>query len=155
MPPAMMAARMNNCGETLDFDLTALRSGFQFPTQRILLDRATIDAYLAAVGETDALYAGEAASVPPVAIMALSMRGLAGLLAARPGALHVSQRIAARQAVPVGVEVATSLTVRNRSERRGTVALNLEVEVLLEGRMVQEGAILLMIPLTETGVSHG
>ncbi|HWE64915.1 MAG TPA: hypothetical protein VHB98_24640, partial [Chloroflexota bacterium] len=99
---------------------------------------------------------------------ALSMRGLADLLAARPGAVHLSQRYTAHRAVPVGAEVSVELFVQSRSERRGFAALNLSVTVTQvhhaaspDGRqaggaqeIVLEGALLLLVPLAERGAGH-
>lgn len=141
--------------DTRAIDLTALQAGFQFPEQHIRLDRATVQAYLAAIGETDRIFTAADGVVPPTAIMALSMRGLAALLAARPGTLHMSQRIASRAMVPIGSEVRARLAVKNRSERRGFAALSLSVEVVLEGVLAQEGTILLMVPLIGKGESGG
>lgn len=139
-------------------NLGTVQAGFRFPTQWIRLDRERVDAYLAAV--TDGIAArGEAGTVPPLAILAFSMRGLAELLAARPGTVHLTQRLAMRRAVWVDEEVAADLVVQSRSERRGFAALNLAVEVTAPGaeregvlpEIVLEGAMLLMVPLIERG----
>jgi hypothetical protein len=139
-------------------DLSALKPGFRFPIQQIRLDRGTIDAYLAAVEDDAPCYKEETALVPPLAMLALSMRGLTDLLAARPGAVHLSQRFTARQGIPVDTEVLAALVVQSRSERRGFAALNLSATVTRAGappqrhpdgtgEIVLEGALLLLVPL--------
>jgi hypothetical protein len=125
------------------------------------LDRSRIEAYLAAVEEEDAAFRGDAALVPPLAILAFSMRGLSELLAARPGTVHLMQRLSMRRAVPVDAEVAAALVVQSRSVRKGFAALNLSLEVTAvdltrpgeRGDVLLDGAMLLMVPLAPRGTS--
>ena len=63
-------------------DLTSLQPGYQFPTTTLHLDSATISAYVAAVEDPSPLYAGDSALVPPLAVLALAMRGLTDVLQA-------------------------------------------------------------------------
>jgi hypothetical protein len=141
-------------------NVSTVQAGFRFPTQRIRLERGSVDAYLTAVEDDDATLQGAGAIVPPLAILAFSMRGLAELLAARPGAVHLTQRLSMRRAVAVGTEVTADLVVQSRSERRGFAALNLSLEVAAAGiaqesderEIVLEGAMLLMVPLTVKGL---
>lgn len=128
-------------------DLATVPAGFQFPDRQLVLDRATLEAYLAAVEDPSLMYQGEDACVPPTALMALAMRDLVGLLAARPGALHLSQRITARRVVTAGTLLTARLAVKSRSERRGFAALDLRVTLAENDAVVQDGALLLMVPL--------
>ena len=154
--------------EWLETDLSMLQPGYRFPMQQFRLDRATIDAYLAAVEDDTAIYRGEGALVPPLALIALSMRGLAALLAARPGTVHISQRLAAHRPVPVDSAVTVDLAVQSRSERRGFAVLNLDVQVRQDapggpetpapgygsdGEIALTGAMLLMVPLAQKGTT--
>lgn len=138
-------------------NLSTVQAGFQFPPQHMHLDRPGIDAYLAAVGEDDAAFQGAGALVPPLAMLAFAMRGLAELLAARPGTVHLTQQLRMRRAVPVGATVTAALVVQSRSERRGFAALQLSVAVTSAGSasddvdVVLDGAMLLMVPLAGRG----
>lgn len=136
-----------------DVDLRALPSGFRFPDQRILLDRETIAAYLAAVGDEAPMYRDQNAVVPPLAIAALSMRGITELLPAHPGTLHASQRLIVHRAVAVGDAIDAALTVHGRSERRGFVLLSLQLQISPLAMQAAgngpalEGTIVLLVPL--------
>jgi acyl dehydratase len=139
------------CMEEPAIDLATIPAGFQFPEQQIVLDRTTVEAYLAAVEDPSPIYHGEGACVPPTALMALAMRNMVGLLAARPGAMHLSQRITAQRAVAIGTTLTAQLVVKTRSERRGFAALGLHAALLENDVLVQEGTLLLMVPLHTEG----
>lgn len=128
-------------------DLTTIRAGFVFAAQTLTLDRATIDAYTSAVGDPSPDYRGAEAVVPPLAILALSLRGLTDLLTRYPGATHAAQRLTALGPVPIGATVTAGLSVRARSERRGFAALILDIRVERDAAPVLEGETLLMVPL--------
>lgn len=139
-------------------DLAALQSGASLPSQAFTLDRQSVAAYLAAVEDTAPMYGAHEPIVPPLALLALAMRGLATLIAQHPGSLHVSQRLALHGPVRVGEAVRVHLQVRARSERRGFAVLSLEVRVeRAEGppaAPVLDGTIVLMVPLSLPGSSH-
>lgn len=136
-------------------DLSRVRAGFAFPPQTISLDAATVAAYVGAVEDPSPAYRGAEAVVPPLAILALAMRGLTDLLTRHPGATHASQSLAVLHPVPVGSTVTAELTVRTRSERRGFAALILEARVLNADVPVLEGDMLLMVPLGEGSPTDG
>src|SRR5579871_1982813 len=96
-------------------DLTALPAGYHFPSRSLLLDRETVDAYLAAVEDDASLYRGAGAVVPPLAVLALALRDLVDLLPRHPGAVHATQRLTAHRAIPVGSAVTVQLAVQARS----------------------------------------
>ena len=136
-------------------DLSAIQAGFAFPPTGLLLDCATVVAYLDAVEDTTPIYRGEGACVPPLAVLPLAMRGLADLIAQYPGTMHVSQRLVAHRAVPIGAKVTAHIAVQSRSERKGFVALNLELRVEEDGDTVLEGGMLLLVPLARAEAAHG
>jgi len=136
-------------------DLTQIQAGFAFPSQTLLLDSATVDAYVRGVEDPSPSYRGAGAVVPPLAILALSMRVLTDLLTQHPGATHASQRLTVLHPVPVGSTVTAELAVRTRSERRGFAALILEARVRNAAEPVLEGEMLLMVPLTLGRPTHG
>jgi acyl dehydratase len=133
-------------------DLAALQSGYQFPPASLHLDPRTVAAYVAAVEDTSPLYIGDAAVVPPLAVLSLVMRGVTDLLSRRPGALHLSQRLSAHRPIPVGSTVVAHLWVAGRSERRGFAALTLGVRIEAGSDTCLDGSLLLFVPLhTEEG----
>ncbi len=136
-------------------DLTQVQAGFAFPTQAITLDSATVDAYVRAVEDSSPAYRGVGAVVPPLAILALAMRGLTDLLTRHPGSTHASQAVTVIRPVPVGSTVTAALTVRTRSERRGFAALILEARVSNATLPVLEGEMLLMVPLSGGSPANG
>ena len=99
-----------------ELDLATLQGGTSLPSQAFTLDTPSVSAYLAAVGDTAPMYAGDEPIVPPLALLALAMRGLAALIAQHPGSLHVSQRLSLHGPVRVGEAVRAHLHVRARSE---------------------------------------
>ncbi len=128
-------------------DLTQVQAGFAFPSQTLILDSATVDAYVRAVEDSSPSYRGAGAVVPALAILALSMRVLTDLLAQHPGTTHASQRLSVLCPVPVGSTITADLMVRTRSERRGFAALILAARVRSALQPVLEGEMLLMVPL--------
>ena len=128
-------------------DLTALPAGYSFPPRTLVLDRATVDAYLAAVEDDAPLYRGGGAPVPPLAVLALALRDLVELLPRHPGAVHATQRLTAHRAISVGSIVSVQLTVQARSERGGFAALSLAIRVEAQDALALDGMALLMIPL--------
>ncbi|MGH2409715.1 MAG: MaoC family dehydratase [Chloroflexota bacterium] len=136
-------------------DLSRIQAGFAFPSQTIILDTATVDAYVRAVEDPSPAYRDVGAVVPPLAILALAMRGLTDLLTRHPGSTHASQRLTVIHPVPVGSTVTVELTVRTRSERRGFAALILEAQVTNAALPVLEGEMLLMVPLGDGSPTNG
>ncbi|HVA91379.1 MAG TPA: MaoC family dehydratase [Chloroflexota bacterium] len=136
-------------------DLRQVQAGFAFPLQTLILDQATAAAYVEAVEDPSPFYRAPDAVVPPLAILALSMRGLTDLLVRYPGATHASQRLTMARPARMGDTVTAALTVRTRSERRGFAALILEIRVEDGSDAVLEGEMLLMVPLGEGSAAHG
>lgn len=120
-------------------DFSAVPSGYAFPAQQLLLDRALIAHYLEAVEDQAPAYTGEDALVPPLALGAFAMRELADVIAAHPGSIHISQRLRVTRPARVGMAVHVEWRVTGRSERRGFAALTLGLRVV-EQREDGEGA---------------
>jgi acyl dehydratase len=136
-------------------DLPSVQAGFEFPTQKLELDAETVSSYVSAVADPFEGYAGEHGVVPPLAVLALAMRGLTDLLAHFPGVLHLTQQLTSHRPIPIGSTVTSTLTVRSRSERRGFAALTLDARVFAGGERVLDGGLLLMVPLRGAGVVNG
>jgi acyl dehydratase len=128
-------------------DLPSLAAGFDFPPQTLVLDPVTVSAYVRAVDDPYEGYQGDRGVVPPLAVLALAMRGLTDLLAHFPGVLHLTQQLTSHRPIPIGSTVTSFLTVRSRSERRGFAALTLEARVLAANEPAIDGGLLLMVPL--------
>lgn len=121
-----------------------LTAGYEFPAVTIALDAATVASYLAATEDDNAVYyqGGALRYVPPLALAALSFRGIARELALQPGSLHTGQELAFRRPVTVGERLTTQARVAASSRRRGFTALVVEIaglddagEMALSGRM--------------------
>ena len=136
-------------------DLRQIQAGFAFPVQTLSLDKATVAAYIEAVEDPSPYYRAPDELVPPLAILALSMRGLTDLLVSYPGVTHASQRLTIGRPARIGDTVTAALTVRTRSERRGFAALILAVRVEDGAAAVLEGEMLLMVPLGEGSAANG
>jgi hypothetical protein len=147
-------------------DFSTLPSGYAFPAQQFVLDRAHVDRYLQATEDTSPAYAGEDALVPPLALIAFAMRELADLIAAHPGSIHFSQHLRVLRPARVGMAMHVEWSVKGRSERRGFAALTLQVRVLeqredgegaaatellpaAEEPLLMEGSLVLMVPLAK------
>ena len=136
-------------------DLPLVPAGFEFPAQTLNLDPETVAKYVSAVADPFAGYAGEQGVVPPLAVLALAMRGLTDLLAHFPGVLHLTQQLTSHRAIPIGSTITSSLIVRSRSERRGFAALTLEARVQVGCERVLDGGLLLLVPLRAEEVVNG
>jgi len=136
-------------------DLTAIQPGYEFPEQSLELDRVTVSAYVAAVEDPFSGFDGPTPLVPPLAVLALAMRGLTDLILRHPGTLHMSQQLNVRQIIPVGTKVTSKLLVKNRSERRGFAVLTLEARIDTRDALAMTGSMLLMVPLAAGGASNG
>jgi hypothetical protein len=134
-------------------DLGSIQAGYEFPPHVLRLDPPTIAAYVAAVDDSFTGYMGEHGVAPPLAVLALAMRGLADLIARHPGSLHLNQQLTALRAVPIGAVVTARLQVKNRSERRGFAALTLNLSLDLEDTLAMRGSLLLMVPLDAAGAA--
>ena len=122
-----------------------LTPGYEFPSTAVALDAETVQRYLAATEDDNALYwrDGALAMVPPLAVAALAFRGIAQELALEPGSLHTGQELEFRRPVAVGERLTTAARVTASSKRRGFTALAVEIaatdpdgEIPLLGRMM-------------------
>ena len=136
-------------------DLTAVHQGYEFPPQVLKLDHAIVSAYVAAVEDTYPGFGGPTALVPPLAVLALAMRGLYSLLLRHPGAVHLSQQVRVHKPIPVGSLVMSRLRVRNRSVRHGFAVLTLDAGIETDGVLSLSGSMLLMVPLAMGDAHHG
>ena len=67
-----------------------LKAGQEFPPAAFQVDSTTVDDYLKAVEEDNAIYKNTGL-VPPMAVAALALKSLISAISMPPGTIHVSQ----------------------------------------------------------------
>ena len=111
--------------------------------QRYVLDDAAVSAYVEAVGDSSA----SPATAPPMAIAALSLRGVVRDLAIPGGTLHVGQELQFKGAVSPPETLDCRATLLQNSVRGDWRFLVVQLEVEdSSGRQVMEGKSTIMIP---------
>lgn len=131
-----------------------LTSGYEFPPAELALDAETVARYLAATGDDNEVYWRDGALdvVPPLAVAALSLRGMAQSLALEPGSLHTGQELSFRRPVRVGERLTAQARVAARSQRRGMVILSIDVAVVDDiGEEALSGRMTLLVPAESAG----
>lgn len=135
-----------------------LTPGYEFPATAIALDAETVARYLSATEDDNDLYwrDGAIAVVPPLAVAALSFRGIAQELALEPGSLHTGQELAFRRPVSVGERLTTQAVVTASSKRRGFTVLMIDLAAVDDaGEVALSGRMTLMVAGVEAGGNGG
>ena len=106
-----------------------LTPGYAFPSTVLALDAQTVERYLRATQDDNAVYWRDGAVhlVPPQAVAALALRGIAQEVALAPGSLHTGQELLFRRLVTVGERLSVQAHVTASSRRRGFVALAIDL----------------------------
>ena len=105
-----------------------LVTGFTFTPSTFQMDAATVNAYLAATGDENPLYAGRV--VPAMAVAALAMKAMSEKFILLPGTVHVSQQLEFLKTVYIG-DLLTSYAGVNRKVARGKFhMLNIGIKVV-------------------------
>ncbi len=126
-----------------------LTTGYEFPPTPLALDAETVARYLAATGDDNDVYWRDSALyfVPPLAVAALSLRGMAESLALEPGSLHTGQELTFRRPVRVGERLTAQARVGASSKRRGMAVLSVELAVVDDiGEEAISGRMMLLVP---------
>ncbi len=126
-----------------------LTTGYEFPPAALALDAVTVARYLVATGDDNSLYwrDGALSIVPPLAVAALSLRGMAESLALEPGSLHTGQELTFRRPVTVGERLTARARVGASSKRRGMTVLAIDVAVVDDmGEEAITGRMSLLVP---------
>lgn len=126
-----------------------LTTGYEFPPSALALDGETVARYLAATGDDNNIYWRNGAPhiVPPLAVAALSLRGMAENLALEPGALHTGQELTFRRPITVGERLTTQARVGGSSKRRGMAVLAIDITVVDDmGEEALSGRMNLLVP---------
>ncbi|HEY8173036.1 MAG TPA: MaoC family dehydratase N-terminal domain-containing protein [Dehalococcoidia bacterium] len=100
--------------------ITDLAKGHEFDVADIEISREGIDRYLAAVGDTNDIYA-QTGLVPPLAVAALALTRLLEMIDLPFGTLHIGQEIEVRGGVPMGSRLSMRGWIAQRSVRAGAV----------------------------------
>ena len=133
----------------MSIDYSALIPGQQISNQAYLVDAEAVARYVDAVDDQSRLRAvGEGHKlVPPMAIAALSLRGVVNDLAIPGGTVHVGQELDFIRPVTVGETLACKATLKQNSIRGGwrvmVVGLGVQDD---KGRNVLEGQSTIMLP---------
>ena len=133
----------------MSIDYAKLVPGQSISERSYVLDADAVSRYVAAVGDrTWSASAGEGkALAPPMAVAALSLRGVVVDLEIPGGTLHVGQEFEFSAAVPVGRRLACTATLEQNSVRGEWRFLVVRVGVQDgDGVAVMDGKSTLMLP---------
>ena len=133
----------------MSIDYSKLVPGQKISDQTYVLDYDAVAQYVDAVGDRSwpsSSDDGEALA-PPMAVAALSLRGVVNDLAIPGGTLHAGQELEFGAAVPVGATLACRGTLAQNSVRGGWrfMVVQLEVEDG-DGRVVMQGKSTIILP---------
>lgn len=111
---------------TAQLDFHGLARGDAFLLPPIAFDAAEVRAYLDATGEPAERWAGV---VPPLAAGAWVLGQLMEHVALPRGALHAGQEFEFLRAITPGESFEAAVSVAQRTERRGTLLVALDIEL--------------------------
>ena len=130
-------------------DFAALSVGQEISSRTLVLDATMVARYVDAVGDKSGIFDLDADRpvVPPMAVAALSLRGVLDDLGILEGTVHVGQELGFSGVVRVGDALTCKATVVQNSVRRDSrfVGLRLSVESGV-GREVMSGKSTLVMP---------
>lgn len=136
----------------MPIDYAAFVKGQKVSSQTYLLDLETVSQYIDAVGSSPQRWAlsGETKSrlVPPMAIAALSLRGVVNDLAIPGGTLHTGQELEFISPVYIGETLECSAVILQNSVRGDWRFLVVDISVMyVKGRNVMTGKSTIMLPV--------
>lgn len=125
-----------------------LEPGQEISRQTFVLDSALVSSYEAAVGDDTRLISDDGcALVPPMAVAAISLRGVIGDLGIPGGTVHAGQEIEFSAPVPIGETLECRATLAQNSTRGEwrfmVVGMNVENS---DGKTVMKGKSTLVLP---------
>ena len=132
-------------------DYSGLKTGEQVSRQEFLLDADAVSRYVEAVGDGSPIAGSE--FVPPMAVAALSVRGVVNDLRIPGGTLHLGQEVEFSSPVRVGETITCSAKLKQNSVRGGSRILVVGLSVVAaDGRTVMSGksTIAVPVPTSET-----
>ena len=134
----------------MSIDYAALTPGQKVSEQTYRLDADTVERYVEAVEDRSGAFirSDGQALAPPMAIAALSLRGVVNDLAIPGGTVHAGQELEFQRAVDVGETLACRATVAQNSVRGEWRYMS--VQLVVEdstGRQVMSGRSTLVLPV--------
>ena len=133
----------------MSVDYSKLVPGQKISGRSYVLDVETVSRYIDAVDDRSRLYSedNKRGLVPPMAVSALSLRGVINALEIPGGTLHVGQEFEFGRSVEVGESLECTATLTQNSVRGEWRFMVVEVEVDdSEGRRVMDGKSTIMVP---------
>jgi acyl dehydratase len=129
----------------MSIDYSQIRSGETVSSRECLLDPETVSRYVEAVGDRSPLASSEI--VPPMAVAALSVRGVVNDLRIPGGTLHLGQEIEFIGPVRVGETITCSAELAQNSVRGGSRILVVLLSVTdVDNRTVMIGKSTIAVP---------
>ena len=130
-------------------DYSKIPTGHIFSYRAYRLDMATLDRYVESVGgrsmDWGANYVDRV--VPPMAVAAMSLRGVIGDLALPPGSLHAGQELQFKGSVTMGEDLDCRATLVQNSIRGNWRYIVVQLTVLTGDREVMTGKSTLVLPV--------
>jgi hypothetical protein len=125
--------------------LTDLSAGHQFEPVTFTVDAQRVRDYLAACGDSVALYERQNVA-PPLAIAAFALGALLEEVTLPEGTLHISENLSFHKPVPLDGDVECSARLAQRSVRAGMVVSVLETEIKHGGELALTARATVMSP---------
>ena len=122
------------------------KEGTELTTTKVTFDSKYVQAYIAAVGESNRVYS-HGLTVPPLAVTAWLLKSVIGSLDLPAGTVHSSQEIECDGIVQVGDTVTSHVEVVQNSLRSQWKFLTLTFLVNKNADTVVKGKINLLIPV--------
>ena len=127
-------------------DYSALKAGDPVSNRRCHLDADTVHSYVQAVADRSPL-ASSGEVVPPMALAALSVRGVVQDLGIPGGTLHLGQEVEFTDTVVVGETISCTAEMAQNSVRGGQRVLVIKLIVEAgDDRVVMKGRSTIAVP---------
>ena len=130
-------------------DYSTIPTGQTFSHKAYRLDMAMLDQYLESVGDRSMDWGANCVDrvVPPMAVAAMSLRGVIGDLALPPGSLHAGQELQFKGSVTIGEDLDCRAMLVQNSIRGNWRYIVVQLTVLTGGREVMTGKSTLVLPV--------
>ncbi len=130
-------------------DYSTIPTGHTFSHRVYRLDMAMLDRYVESVGDRSMDWGVDCVDrvVPPMAVAAMSLRGVIGDLAVPPGSLHAGQELQFKRPVTMGEDLDCKATLVQNSIRGNWRYIVVQLTVLTVGREVMTGKSTLVLPV--------
>jgi acyl dehydratase len=135
---------------SVSVDYSKLVPGQEISRQTYILDDDVVSKYVDAVSDESSVESADGSRryAPPMAIAALSLRGVINDLAIPGGTLHAGQEIEFVKAVPVGDTLNCKATLAQNSTRGEWRFMVVQLETQNgQGQTVMQGKSTIMVPV--------